>query len=245
MIGISTSLLQMQLPKTITKERYHLSTEYISAVTKAGAISCMLPILNVEDAGEVVGQLDGLILSGGNDVSPQFYDVNMTADTVADYVIERDQYELALIREALRQKKPILGVCRGAQLLNVALGGTLIRDVSELTEKSHIQKNAPAEASHTVNISKESTLYYWLGQKEIGVNSYHHQVIQKVGKDLKVTALSEDGLVEAIEFTGDSLAIGVQWHPEIMANREDNMQALFQAFVDSTKEAASEKKEVI
>lgn len=242
MIGISCSLLKTQIPNTITNERYHLSVDYVEAVTKAGAISCMLPILKPDQAREVVSQLDGIILSGGNDISPSFYE-NTTGKVVPsqDVVLERDLYEIALCQEALRQQKPILGICRGAQLLNIVLGGTLIPEINDSEGINHVQNGQPTEASHKITIEKQSDLYRIVKETEVGVNSYHHQAIHKLGKQLAITAKSEDGYIEAIEYQGNSFALGLQWHPEIMAGRQDNMAALFDFFVNQTRQIEAGK----
>ncbi|MFC0233176.1 gamma-glutamyl-gamma-aminobutyrate hydrolase family protein [Vagococcus entomophilus] len=234
MIGISCSLLTKKMPKMITAERYHVSAAYVQAVSNAGEISCLLPILTPDKAEEVVSQLDGIILSGGNDIHPDFY-LNSTMKENAqarDTLRERDLYEMALCRAALKQKKPILGVCRGAQLLNVVLGGTLIQDIQQTTKIAHIQSEDPEVASHLVEIEEDSCLMKIVGQKKIGVNSYHHQVIDEVGVGLQVTAYSEDGFIEAIEYTGESFALGIQWHPEIMANKDLVATKIFKYFIN-------------
>ncbi len=235
MIGISSNLLSKKIPKAITDKRYHLSVDYVKALTQAGAISCMLPILSPEDAKQVISEIDGLVLSGGNDISPVVYGQLFNGTKEDETVIERDLYEISLCKEALRQKKPILGVCRGAQLLNVVLGGTLTQDISADTLINHIQEGKPTEASHQASIIPNSQLAHILNQNTVAVNSYHHQAIQKVGKKAVVNCVSEDGVVEGIEYTGHSFALGVQWHPEIMASKEEAMASLFTYFVNETK----------
>ena len=119
MIGISSNLLTTPLPDTITNQRYHLSTDYIRSVVEAGGLPMILPQLNKKAAKEIVQKIDGLILSGGLDVHPSTYQQQIQDESYS-YSVERDQYELALLKEALKQNKPVLGICRGAQLINSA-----------------------------------------------------------------------------------------------------------------------------
>ncbi|MGX7419452.1 gamma-glutamyl-gamma-aminobutyrate hydrolase family protein [Carnobacterium gallinarum] len=237
MIGISSNLLTTPLPDTITNQRYHLSTDYIRSVVDAEGLPIILPQLKPTDAEAIMNQLDGLILSGGLDISPTMYQTDMCSTRIT-YSLERDHYELALLQAAIAQNKPVLGICRGAQLINIAFGGDLILDIKDKFPESsieHIQNNEPDEASHLVEIQENSGLHQVSQTLALKVNSYHHQVINQIGEGLIATAWSEDGLIEAIEYPTAKFLVGVQWHPEIMSITDSASRELFRTFVAATK----------
>jgi len=219
--------------------RLHISTTYFDAIAKAGGIPVMLPLQdNEEDLERVAEALDGILLAGGNDISPMLYGENVLEEC-GDITPIRDDSELLLAKFAYKKSIPTLGICRGCQVINVAMGGTLYQDIPSQVSRHHekiihSQKTiSPEHPIHRVNISKDSRLYDCFGKDSIMVNSLHHQAAKKVPPSLLASALAEDGLVEAVEGVAmDRFFLGVQWHPEMMLGDKDALR-LFRYFVDA------------
>ncbi len=191
---------------------------------------------------DLVRELDGLLLQGGSDVAPESYgETPLHADWKGDK--HRDNYEIALVNEFRRQKKPILGICRGAQLLNVAMGGSLYQDIPTQTKTkiNHRNWDIYEENHHKVQFSEGSLLTKLLKKREATVNSIHHQAIKKLGKDLIVEATCIDvGLVEAVRHKGKLFIYALQWHPEFhFVNQERflNCSPLFEYFLKEVRKA--------
>jgi putative glutamine amidotransferase len=185
---------------------------YPQAIARAGGLPVQLP--RECDPGAIVRRLDALLVAGGQDVDPRVYDSQPTA-TSTRLDPGRDAFELALIRAALEQRVPLLGVCRGMQLLNVALGGTLIGDLVRVQDVEHTLVRYPPDVGvHDVTFEPGSVLHEVYGA-QIEVNSFHHQGIGELGDGVAVSGAAPDGIVEAIEVAG-ACAIGVQWHPEML-----------------------------
>ena len=187
------------------------------AIARAGAVPFLLP--NLSDAVRLAGLIDAvdaLVLSGGTDVSPQTYgEQPLDPDWAGDP--ERDAYERTLIAAAIARRRPILGVCRGAQILNAALGGSLYQDISAQTGGSlrHRDWHRYDENGHSVTISAGAWLAGIYGAGDVLINSVHHQAIRRVAPGLHAVASAPDGIIEAIERVDDEhFLIGVQWHPE-------------------------------
>lgn len=206
---------------------------FVDGIQVAGGLPILLPIGDPQTAADYIHGIDKLLLAGGQDVSPQLYKEE-PQPKIGETNIMRDNFEAALIREAIRQGKPIFTVCRGTQLLNVVLGGTLYQDLSEyknLQVKHEQQPTAPWIATHTVTIEQDSHIGKFLEQ-QILVNSYHHQAIKDLSPELKATAWSTDGIVEAVESKEAAKRIlGVQWHPELTHAVDEKEQELFNYFV--------------
>ncbi|MBO0438780.1 gamma-glutamyl-gamma-aminobutyrate hydrolase family protein [Candidatus Enterococcus ikei] len=204
---------------------------YVKAVQNAGGLPLLLPVGSPELAKAYVTQIDKLILAGGQNVSPTLYgEVNQVKEaTVSD---ERDQFELALIKEALAQKKPIFAVCRGLQLVNVALGGSLYQEISA-TKIAHMQVPVSREIpTHQIRTEEMSILRKIYG-KETTVNSFHFQAVKKLAETLKVTAFSEDGIIEGVESKDSNVAfLGVQWHPDFAYDYLEQEMAVFRYVVE-------------
>jgi putative glutamine amidotransferase len=204
-----------------TFRRYILSSPYVRAVEAAGGVPLILPPQS-EGAEAISHIIDGLILSGGADIAPARYgDVSIHPETygVDD---ERDQFELALFDAMLRRQKPIFGICRGIQVINVALGGTLIQDVAsqhpgavEVGHRQHERGLEDSAIGHTV-LASESDALPIFEHGRLGVNSFHHQAIRDLAPALIPVAHSPDGLVEAVVMADQPTVFAVQWHPELM-----------------------------
>jgi len=218
-----------------------LNSTYINAIVEGGGAPLLIPM--VEDRGvlaKYMNVIDGIIFTGGEDISPLYYGENPIKE-LGGTDESRDSYEMALFMEAYRINMPILGICRGCQLINVALGGSLYQDVNSQIEGSlgHSSKGDDiSQAHHMIRIEKDSKLYDIFGNETIAVNSFHHQAIKKMGDGLKATAYSYDGIIEAIESVKKDYIIGVQWHPEAMLPKRVIFAKLFEEFV---KQCASWK----
>nr|WP_277756514.1 gamma-glutamyl-gamma-aminobutyrate hydrolase family protein [Vagococcus sp. CY53-2] len=212
----------------------YLPAGYVRAVQEVGGTPLVLPISQPKEAKTYIDLVDKLILTGGQNVSPSLYSSNQSSEAFS--LLERDLFEIALIEEAIKQKKPIFGVCRGMQLLNVYLGGTLHQDLSLRQPEPIRHMQAPIErwiATHDIFFEKDSVLTPIYGAKAT-VNSFHFQSINKIGNDLKITAVSEDGVVESIESSSDNHKIlGVQWHPDFSYNVNDKEKGVFDFIVNS------------
>ena len=224
-IGISGN--ELPVPR-LTADRYDLAPSGISqAVREVGGIPFVIPLGEPELAADYIASIDKLILSGGQDVYPRWYGEEDQHGRPT-YSIKRDYFEIALIVEALKQGKPIFAVCRGMQLLNVALGGSLYQDIS-----NHWQDET-AGTSHEVAIEAGSQLARLCGSK-LKINSFHHQSIKKLGHGLQVTARDpRDGTIEAYEDPAQKL-IGIQWHPEFLADSCRCNHKLFEYFVGEVR----------
>ncbi|MGM0219583.1 gamma-glutamyl-gamma-aminobutyrate hydrolase family protein [Enterococcus sp. AZ126] len=218
---------------------YHLPISYtpcgyVKAVQNAGGLPMVLPVGPPELAKDYIDQIDKLVLAGGQNVSPSLYGESIQVEE-ALLSQERDQFELALIEEAVRQTKPIFAVCRGLQLANVALGGSLYQDISQLndTKISHMQVPISREIpTHQIRTEETSILRKIYGEKTT-VNSFHFQAIKKLAKRLKMTAISEDGIIEGVESKDSSLAfLGVQWHPDFAYDHLEQEMAVFRYVVE-------------
>lgn len=201
---------------------------YIHKIIAAGGHPILLPShLNVS----IEKQLDGLLLTGGSDVAPSYFgeepDPNLGRVTP-----RRDQFELHLVKEMLIKDKPVLGICRGMQLLNIAAGGTVIQHIDARKNAHRIQHDQQAPTSHrshSIHFNKESRLYTLIGDEVTQVNSFHHQAVGMVPRPLIKSAYAKDGIIEAIESTTHRFAIGVQWHPECLQGKDSD--ALFLSFM--------------
>jgi putative glutamine amidotransferase len=192
-----------------------LNRAYIDAVADAGGLPLVLPILGPEHADAVLDTLDGLVMSGGGDVDPARYGQRPVPE-VGGVDERRDEWEIALVRGALRRGMPILGICRGAQVLNVACGGTLVQDLPSISDHPHRAADRWDESVHPVEVDGCSKLAEVLEVTSVGVNTLHHQAVADVGRDLCAVAWAEDGTIEAIEFEDSRPVLGVQWHPELL-----------------------------
>jgi microsomal dipeptidase-like Zn-dependent dipeptidase/gamma-glutamyl-gamma-aminobutyrate hydrolase PuuD len=197
-----------------------ISNAYSNAIIKAGGIPVLIPLTTDRNVLEaIVSRIDGLALSGGGDIYAPLFNEELHP-AVTSYDLERDNYELELVRLAAVRQIPILGICRGIQLINVAFGGNLIQDIPSQVPNSsicHSQEEERKMATHTVSITPHSILYQIAGQEILPVNSFHHQAVKEVAPGFEAVAHANDGVIEAIESTEGKSIMGVQWHPENMA----------------------------
>jgi len=234
-IGMSTGRMAVDYGPVPQYPLTYVPVDYVSAVLAAGGLPMPMALHDVAaHPGSVAEQLahcDGLLLSGGVDISPAAYG-EQPHPQLAATTPDRDAHELALLAEARRRGLPILAICRGIQLVNVAYGGTLYQDIpSQLPDAiQHAQRSARHLPSHSVTVSEGSRLYGMVGGA-IEVTSFHHQAVKDLGAGLEVTATSPDGVVEAVEASDHPWLVAVQWHPEMSAVSDAASRAVFEAFV--------------
>lgn len=218
-------------------EGVYVHHDYHKSVAANGGIPIILPYINPEIALETLSVCDGIILSGGEDVDPQLFGQD-PHHQLGPTTPERDLAEIAMVKYALENNIPLLAICRGVQILNVALGGTLIQDIPSQIKESiqHSQKIDRSRDTHWVTISRDSKLYGIVGSERVRVNSLHHQAIDRVANDLRVVAQSSDGIVEAVEYIQPTtFTVGVQWHPESMASTNSEMNNIFVEFIKKVR----------
>jgi len=207
---------------------------YLDLVRQAGAIPVVLPV-HGDFRAELLDRLDGIVLTGGGDVNPTEYQRERSPRT--DGVDpQRDRFELELTRAAVGRDTPVLAICRGAQVLNVALGGTLIQDIAAEAPgaEEHWVPERWDQAAHPVRFDPASRLGRLFGE-HAAVNSMHHQALDRLGSGLAAVGRSPDGLIEAVEAPERHFLVGVQWHPECLGRRHPGFR-LFQALSDAAQE---------
>ncbi|NLE15136.1 MAG: gamma-glutamyl-gamma-aminobutyrate hydrolase family protein [Spirochaetales bacterium] len=212
-----------------TFRRLFTNEGYLAKLQKAGALPILLPIASQADLECMVGLCDGILLPGGPDIDPSFYNQERH-ELCGPSDPDVDRYQIQLFHTARKLNKPILGICRGAQLINVAQGGTLFQDYRLQSETPilHPDYERWDSVSHQVEVIPHTILSELFSTGCLGVNSLHHQSIAKPGADCKVTAVSSDGSIEAIELSSGAWCTAVQWHPEAMGS---GMDCLFEAFI--------------
>ena len=207
---------------------------YFEGIIQAGGTPIMFPMLTDEqELRHLVDISDGILFTGGHDVSPELYGEEPIEGVSSCKM--RDDMEKIVLRMVIETDKPVLGICRGIQCINAALGGTLYQDLPTQfnSEIEHHQQPPYDVPVHSVNILKDSPLYSCLNTEKIQVNSYHHQAVKDVAPGLKVMATAEDGLVEGLYMPDHRLLWAVQWHPEFSYLKDENSQKIFKAFIDS------------
>jgi putative glutamine amidotransferase len=217
--------------------RVRLNEAYVHAVREAGLTPVVIPPLPPEELEPVIAVVRGIVLTGGEDVDPAEYGATNSRSNPAHP--QRDKFELALVRLAHERNLPTLAICRGIQVVNVALGGTLVQDIPTECPSSinHDQSEERGIRVHDVYVEAGSKLATAVGATKIVVNSSHHQSVATVAEGLQVTGKSPDGIVEGVEWQGDFWwMLGVQWHPEeLTAGAEDWDRALFRAFAKQVR----------
>lgn len=214
-----------------------LMPSYLEAIVAAGGIPVMIPLgLSDDDLRATIQQMDGILLPGGGDIEPSVYQ-GQGHPTVGGVDEDRDRVEITVARTAVAQQKPLLAICRGLQVLNVSLGGSLWEDVELLMPQAmhheYVHSHPRNHLAHTVTIEPDSLLAKQLGKTETAVNSLHHQGIRQLATDLRATAVAPDGLIEGVEVLHHPYAVGVQWHPENLIHNVPHMLGLFRGLVEA------------
>lgn len=204
----------------------YIDLRYGKLVEEAGGIPLLLH--PTESVKEIISKMDGLLLSGGEDIHPRFYGEEplYPMDLSPDL---RTDFEISLLKEAIKGRVPILGICHGMQLINVALGGTLYQDIKR--QLPGFADHRLGSGRHEIKLSEGSKLFEAIGKKEISVTSTHHQAVRDLGKGLQICARAEDGIVEAFEMPGHPFLIGAQWHPE--KGHDEGTRRFFEGFLRS------------
>ena len=204
-------------------------TKYMESLARAGAGMRWVELSDPEQAVQDALTCDGLLLPGGGDMDPKFYGQERIP-ACGEPNLLRDVAEPLLLRAFLAADKPVLGICRGIQVMNAVLGGDLYQDIKPF---EHLPHNGHWAKVHTVTVRRGTLLSRILGQDTVLVNSQHHQAVDRVAPGFTLAALSEDGIVEAIEKPDARFCLGVQWHPEWLSDADPAMQGLFDAFVNA------------
>jgi putative glutamine amidotransferase len=215
-----------------------VQTAYIRAILQAGGVPVLLPNqLGREDWAGLVSRLDGILLTGGGDIAPHLFS-GAPHPKVGDVDEERDSLELPLLRFAVDEGLPFLGICRGCQVVNVALGGTLYTHIPDQVPTDIRHDCYPelprTHLAHPVRVEEDSQISKILGEAILQVNSLHHQAIKDLAAPLKPVAYAPDGLIEAVELPGHPFGYAVQWHPEWLTDQQPTRN-LFKAFVEAAR----------
>jgi putative glutamine amidotransferase len=213
---------------------FFLPHRYLRAVTEAGAVAVILPpIARSVAIRSALSVLDGLIITGGNfDIHPSYYG-EKPINELGVVKASRTEFELEIAQTALRKDLPLLGLCGGEQALNVALGGSLFQDIAAQIPAAieHEQSEKKSYGGHYVEIVPRTHLHEIVRHPRIEVNTSHHQAVKRLGKGLIIDAVADDGVIEGIESTSHSFALGVQWHPEVLAPKRQAHRRIFSAFI--------------
>ena len=238
LIGIGCDVLAQKGER----DRAFAFTTYTEAVRNAGGIPVIIPP-QPENAADIVRELDGILLAGGEDCDPSAYGVTRDPAVTETMDPRRQKNDLTLARAARDSGIPTLGICLGVQMMNVAAGGTLIQDIKSSVETEIDHASEPSNRHrHQVRLEPKTKLGAILGDRDLDVNSSHHQAIRDLGRGLRVTAHAPDGIIEGVEDPSHPFYIGVQWHPEDMAG-ENSAAKLFGAFVAAARKFAEQKEQ--
>ena len=237
-VGLTCSATVSEGPSAAP--RYSQNQAYVQAVVRAGGVPVLVPLVsNLALLGAAYSLLDGLLLPGGEDVGPERYG-EPRHEKCGRVTPVRDEVELTLARWALRDGKPLLAICRGIQVLNVALGGSLVQDIASQIPEAANHTWYPGfprdRLAHDVHIDDGSRLARICGTDDLPVNSLHHQAVKDLASGLTVAGQAPDGLIEAVEANDHPFAIGVQWHPEELAASNARAQRLFDALVAACRD---------
>lgn len=214
-----------------SEEKHFLTDYYIQVIENLGGVPVILPSVEISMVEAIYEQVDGVIFSGGGDIDPGYFGQSPLRG-IKEITPNRDRFELYLAKKALNGSKPVLGICRGMQILNIAAGGNLHQDIRGITNQEHDQQAPKWVPYHEVQLAENTMLLEIIGKKKIKVNSFHHQAVKDLGQGFVKAAWSEDNITEAIVNTGkNKLIIGVQWHPECSWDKDKNSRALFEFLI--------------
>ena len=215
--------------------RYGVAISYCESVERSGGVPIVFPLSDDKAVLEqFYGLIDGLLLPGGQDIHPMHYGEEPHAK-IEQVDPKRDLTELYITKRALADDMPILAICRGEQIMNVAAGGTLYQDLHSQVSPDclrHFQDFTEEWSSHSIKVEPGTKLHEIIGEEKAMVNSYHHQCVKDLAPDFKVSAVAPDGIIEAIESTTHTFAVGVQWHAELLYDNHDFNMALFRRHVE-------------
>lgn len=217
------------------RESWWMLPGYMNGILEAGGMPVMLPLTSEAEAlDEIAQSYDGFLFPGGQDVTPALYGQEKSPEC-GETCEDLDEMSKALFERILGTGKPILGICRGLQLLNVLLGGTLYQDLptEHPSEVEHHMRPPYDAVTHSVEVAQDSPLHALLGRTSLGVNSYHHQAVRDLSPQLRAMARSEDGLVEAAWMPGKQFLWAFQWHPEFSYKTDESSRRIFKAFVNA------------
>ena len=223
-VGIVGHIEAVTGEEGVAVDHFMAASAYIKAVHRSGGIPLVLPIVDANDVDGLLDAVDAVVITGGVDLDPASYG-HAPHERLGPTDARRDASDLAIARAAVARNVPTLAVCRGIQILNVALGGTLCQHVDD-----HMRLDQYNLDAHTVTIAADSRLARIVGTTSLGVNTLHHQVLDRLGDGVRAVAHNEHGHVEGIEIDGAENVLGVQWHPEFLRHRDDHL-ALFAQLV--------------
>lgn len=228
-IGVSSNIKEDLLSVPLSNVR---------AITQFGGVPIVLPNLEMDGIEEIASTIDGLLLTGGGDIDPTLFGEEPLPG-LGNIVPERDRFEVALIQKMLKLNKPILGICRGAQIMSIAMGGDMYQDIYSQRDGSLLQHDQQApnwHGSHFVEVTEGSLLRKIVGVDKFKVNSYHHQALRDMPDGFIVSGVASDGVIESFESTYHTFVMGVQWHPESLISKNDTSSlAIFEAFINECK----------
>ena len=206
------------------------SEHYLNAIWASGGVGCVLPYNSDEQRiHEIVEYFDGFLFCGGSDIDPSYYNEEKHEKTDVSCP-ERDRFEHAIFTEIYKSGKPILGICRGAQIINVFLGGTLHQHI-----EGHVQSTPLGDTKQTVHLEKGTLLHRIIGDDTIYTNTFHHQNVKALADGLICNAVSEDGYIEAYHDANHSFCLGVQWHPEAYYSSSESSSRIFDVFINASR----------
>jgi putative glutamine amidotransferase len=241
LVGVTTSEVRLaERVKSLAESEppqveMALGLRYASAIEAAGGVPVVIPPVEAGALDCLLETLDGLCISGGPDLDPEQYGAK-PHPRLGPTEPDLDHFELMVARAADRRRLPVLGICRGAQALNVARGGTLHQHLPDISDEEHRQDLPGDRPTHWITIERGSRLAAAMGRSRTRVNSFHHQGVDRLGRRLRSVASAPDGVVEGIEAVDRDFLVGVQWHAECLADRRDQA-ALFRALVDAARAA--------
>ena len=235
LIGITADAIHPANGSKTAESSLVLPYRYLTAIEHIGAIPIVLPHQpGKATIRRLLDVMNGLVLSGGDfDIHPRHYG-EKAIRRLGTIKAQRTEFELEIAREAMNRDLPVLGICGGAQAINVALGGTLFQDIATdlggIGAREHTSRNP--EGGHAVRIEPGTRLFHIFRRARVIVNTSHHQSVKRLGRDLVINAVADDGVIEGIESTRHAFVLGVQWHPEVLAARQHLQQRLFSSFVE-------------
>lgn len=217
--------------------RFFLAEAYVKSIIKAGGMPVILPgAEGIKNVGAYLDSLKGILLAGGGDVDPSYFNEDPHPG-LGEITPERDRFEIMLVKAALRRNLPVLGICRGIQVMNVACGGTIIQHIPAEIKKPHKHSQSAPRwySTHKVFVEKSSILGQIVKTGSMKVNSFHHQSVRDPAPGFRVSGKSSDEVIEAVENPNYPFLVGVQWHPECMVEKDEKSRLLFAGFVNAAK----------